>query len=167
VSAETEHILDTFRTMLEGPTGDGKAKRDAGTKPHWSIDPSHLRKGVGHLNKYLAGDNVDPDSGCHPLVHAAWRLLAVAWQDMAAQDEPTLSDYERGLLDMSARYHRFKPGPSDEGPTFFKVAPPVPPREIKPYRPAPSWHEGWDEDFTKQLNSTVHAKDWPRGWDVT
>jgi hypothetical protein len=138
--------------MLEGPTGDGKAKRDAGTKPHWSIDPSHLRKGVGHLNKYLAGDNVDPDSGCHPLVHAAWRLLAVAWQDMAAQDEAPpgetvpLSDYEKGLLDMTTHNRPFKtkPGPSDEGPTFFNVAPPVLPREIKPYRPAPSWHEGWD-----------------------
>lgn len=87
MSAETDHILDVFQQMLAGPTGDGKTKRDAGLKEHWSIDKTHLRKGLGHVQKYLAGENVDPDSGCHPLVHAAWRFIAVAYQDLAAEDK--------------------------------------------------------------------------------
>lgn len=84
MSAETDHILDVFNLLMEGPTGDGKNKRDAGLKEHWSTDPTHLRKGIGHLLKYLLGETEDEDSGCHPLQHASWRFNAVAFQDLAA-----------------------------------------------------------------------------------
>lgn len=80
-NAEQNEILGTFAERLAGPTGDGGVKRDRGQKPNWKVDATHLRKGIGHLIKYLMGERVDPDSGCHPLDHAAWRFLAVAHQD--------------------------------------------------------------------------------------
>lgn len=83
MSAETDHILEVFGIMLAGPTGDGKNKRDAGLKEHWTTDSTHLRKGLGHVEHYIGGVDSDADSGSHPLVHAAWRLLAVAYQDLA------------------------------------------------------------------------------------
>lgn len=84
-TGEQNEILGTFVDMLAGPTGDGGNKRARGEKPSWKVDKTHLRKGLGHLNRYLGGEKVDADSGCHPLVHVAWRLLAVAYQDMAAE----------------------------------------------------------------------------------
>lgn len=87
MSAETDHILDVFQQMLAGPTGDGKNKRDAGLKEHWTTDPTHLRKGIGHLNKYLNGEDIDADSNGSPLINAAWRFLAVAYQDAARRGE--------------------------------------------------------------------------------
>lgn len=79
---EQHEILGAFADMLAGPTGDGANKRARGEKPHWKVDTSHLGRGIAHLDRYLAGERVDVDSGCHPLIHAAWRFLAVAYQDM-------------------------------------------------------------------------------------
>lgn len=87
MSAETDHILHVFNLLLQGPTGDGKAKRDAGLKEHWSIDSTHLGAAARHCERWDAGETHDPDSGCHPLVHAAWRLLAVAYQELAERGE--------------------------------------------------------------------------------
>lgn len=83
MSAETEEILDTFRAMLEGPTGDGKAKRDAGTKPHWMVDQSHADAAAHHYGEWLLGHKFDHESGAHHLAHAAWRFLAISVQETA------------------------------------------------------------------------------------
>ena len=84
MSQETDEILAEFNELLAGPTGDGKTKRDAGLKPLWKVDPSHLAAAARHLERWQDGERIDADSGCHPLVHCAWRLLAVAWQETHA-----------------------------------------------------------------------------------
>ena len=75
---EREDVLRRFREELARATGDGSVKRQSGQKPPWYEDPDHLPAVFSHLRKYFAGELVDPDSGAHPLVHAAWRLLAIA-----------------------------------------------------------------------------------------
>lgn len=67
--------------MLRGPTGDGSKKRRAGAKPPWWRDDSHEAAIFSHLNKWKHGEKRDPDSGQHPLVHMAWRALAIAYQE--------------------------------------------------------------------------------------
>jgi hypothetical protein len=59
-------------------TGDGSKKRQMGAKPAWYIDTSHEGAIFSHLTKWKRGEKFDPDSGAHPLVHAAWRCLAIA-----------------------------------------------------------------------------------------
>ncbi len=82
--AEPGEILDTFRAMLAQATGDGAAKRRSGEKPSWKVDTSHEGAIFSHLTKWKRGEQVDADSGAHPLVHAAWRCLAIAWQETNA-----------------------------------------------------------------------------------
>ena len=81
---EQNEILGAFVDMLTGPTGDGGNKRARGEKPLWKVDGSHYAAAHRHIERYEGGEHADADSGCHPLVHAAWRLLAVAYQDLAA-----------------------------------------------------------------------------------
>jgi len=83
-TAEQNEVLGTFLTLLEGPTGDGGAKRGRGEKPSWKVDPSHRDAALRHIGRWWNGEQQDADSGCHPLVHAAWRLLAVAYQEVDA-----------------------------------------------------------------------------------
>lgn len=85
---EREAVLNTFRAMLSLATGDGSKKRQAGLKPPWYRDPSHEAAVFSHLNKWKHGEKADPDSGVHPLVHAAWRLLAIAYQETVGQVPP-------------------------------------------------------------------------------
>lgn len=81
-SSEQNEILGTFLDMLKGPTGDGGAKRGRGDKVSWKIDAGHWSAAMRHIDRYSKDDETeDKDSGVHPLIHAAWRLLAVAWQD--------------------------------------------------------------------------------------
>lgn len=80
---EQHEILGAFLDLLAGPTGDGGNKRAAGTKPLWKVDNSHFAAAERHWDRYRDGERIDKDSGCHPLAHAAWRLLAVAYQDEA------------------------------------------------------------------------------------
>lgn len=68
--------------LLAVPTGDGGNKRAAGLKPLWKDDDTHADAAVRHWTRWRDGERVDPDSGCHPLVHTAWRCLAVAYQEM-------------------------------------------------------------------------------------
>ena len=77
-AAEREDVLRRFAEELKKATGDGSKKRQAGTKPPWYRDGSHLGAVFSHITKWIRGEKVDPDSGAHPLVHAAWRLLAIA-----------------------------------------------------------------------------------------
>jgi FMN phosphatase YigB (HAD superfamily) len=81
---EQNEILGAFVDMLAGPTGDGAVKREAGVKPLWKVDDSHEAAAFRHVERWRGGEQADADSGCHPLIHAAWRLLAVAYREMHA-----------------------------------------------------------------------------------
>ena len=70
-------VLKRFLTELRKPTVDGGKKRAANTKPPW-YDDTHEAQIFSHITKWKRGERVDPDSGAHPLVHAAWRCLAIA-----------------------------------------------------------------------------------------
>lgn len=78
---ERADILARFTAELAKATGDGSKKRRAGTKPPWYADDSHEAAVFSHLMKWKRGELVDPDSGAHPLVHAAWRCLAIALRE--------------------------------------------------------------------------------------
>lgn len=77
-AAERQDVLDRFMDELVKATGDGSKKRQSGEKPPWYMDGSHEAAIFSHLNKWKHGEKVDKDSGTHPLVHAAWRCLAIA-----------------------------------------------------------------------------------------
>jgi hypothetical protein len=83
LSDEQREILAIFTEMLRGPTADGGNKRARGTKAHWKDDPTHEEAAWRHANRKLDGDVYDEDSGYHAYIHAAWRLLAVAYQEGA------------------------------------------------------------------------------------
>lgn len=78
---ERTDILARFTAELAKATGDGSRKRQAGTKPPWYDDDSHEGAMFSHLTKWKRGELVDPDSGGHPLVHLAWRALAIALRE--------------------------------------------------------------------------------------
>lgn len=75
---EREDVLQRFGDELRKATGDGSKKRQSGSKPPWYLDEEHEGSAFSHITKWKRGELVDPDSGAHPLVHAAWRLLAIA-----------------------------------------------------------------------------------------
>jgi len=79
-SSEAHDLLARFLVELHKPTGDGQKKRKVG-KPPWYIDQGHEAAIFSHLTKWKRGEMVDADSGAHPLVHAAWRCLAIACQE--------------------------------------------------------------------------------------
>lgn len=74
-------VLERFTHELSKATGDGSKKRQTGQKPPWYDDPSHEAALFSHLMKWKKGELVDADSGAHPLIHAAWRLLAIACKE--------------------------------------------------------------------------------------
>lgn len=78
---EQRIVLTTFVRMLGAATKDGGRKRKAGTKPPWWKDGDHYRGLESHLAKWRDGESIDADSGAHTLVHAAWRCLAIAYQE--------------------------------------------------------------------------------------
>lgn len=86
-ASEQDEIIEEFTKMLRVVTGDGGKKRNAGLKPSWKVDPSHEAAIFSHLMKWKKQELVDPDSGQHPLVHAAWRCLAIAWREMHPEPE--------------------------------------------------------------------------------
>lgn len=79
--AERTDVLLRFLAELSKATGDGSKKRQSGEKPPWYADDSHEGAIFSHLTKWKRGEKVDPDSGAHPLVHAAWRCLAIACRE--------------------------------------------------------------------------------------
>jgi hypothetical protein len=85
---EREVVLETFTGLLAKVTGDGSVKRQRGEKPPWWRDGSHEAAIFSHLNKWKHGEKVDKDSGSHPLVHLAWRALAIAYQETAGKIDP-------------------------------------------------------------------------------
>lgn len=86
--SEQDVVLRTFSEMLAHVTRDGGKKRARGEKPPWWIDPAHEAAIFSHLSKWKHGEKVDPDSGAHPLVHLAWRALAVAYQEATGKTAP-------------------------------------------------------------------------------
>ena len=85
---ERQVVLDTFTSLLAMVTKDGSVKRQAGLKPPWWRDESHEAAIFSHLNKWKHGELVDPTSGTHPLVHLAWRALAIAYQESRGKVDP-------------------------------------------------------------------------------
>lgn len=81
MNAEQAEILGEFRRLLYEPTADGGRKRARKEKPLWKVDDGHTDAMYRHLKRWEAGEGMDPDSGSHPLVHVAWRALAIAWQE--------------------------------------------------------------------------------------
>lgn len=84
ISASTEEqreLLQLFIEALNDVSKDGGKKRANGSKPSWKVDGSHEGAVFSHLTKWKRGERVDPVSGQHTLVHAAWRLLAIAMQE--------------------------------------------------------------------------------------
>lgn len=78
---ERADVLSRFTDELAKATGDGSKKRQAGTKPPWYEDDSHEAAIFSHVTKWKRGELIDADSGAHPLVHAAWRCLAIACRE--------------------------------------------------------------------------------------
>lgn len=95
--SEQELLLDVFKAMFKAATADGGVKRAAGLKPPWWRDPAHEPAIYSHLNKWKHGEKVDKDSGAHPLVHLAWRAMAIAYQETYGQVDPA-PGYMRRLL---------------------------------------------------------------------
>ena len=85
---EQDDIIKTFTRMLREVTADGGRKRAARLKPPWWNDLSHEAAIFSHLSKWKHGVRKDHDSGSHPLVHLAWRALAVAWQETHGYTNP-------------------------------------------------------------------------------
>lgn len=83
LTEEQREILAIFTEMLRAPTADGGHKRARGTKAHWKDDSTHEDAAFRHIDRKLNGELWDEDSDAHAYIHAAWRLLAVAYQEGA------------------------------------------------------------------------------------
>lgn len=79
--SEQDEVIRIFSELLRLPTKDGGRKRAAGEKPNWKVDGSHRDAMYRHLHRWEAGELADRDSGANPLVHVAWRALALAYQE--------------------------------------------------------------------------------------
>jgi len=88
ISASTEEqreLLFEFLNLLQSATKDGGKKRAAGLKPSWKIDAGHEAAFYRHLDQIEAGEYCSPDSGVPHKISAAWRLLAMAYQEKAGR----------------------------------------------------------------------------------
>jgi hypothetical protein len=89
-SSEQTLIRSVFSALLDQATRDGGQKRARGEKPPWWRDPSHEAAVFSHLSKWKHGERMDKDSGAHPLIHLAWRALAIAWQETMGLNAPVV-----------------------------------------------------------------------------
>jgi hypothetical protein len=85
--AEQDLINEAFSLLLREATKDGGAKRAKGEKVPWYVDRTHEPHFWNHISAWKRGETKDGDSGAHPLVHAAWRLLAIAYQENAKEGD--------------------------------------------------------------------------------
>jgi hypothetical protein len=85
---EQDLLLEVFKSMLGSVTKDGGNKRARGEKPPWWRDGAHESAIYSHLSKWKHGELADADSGAHPLVHLAWRSLAIAYQETYGKRDP-------------------------------------------------------------------------------
>lgn len=88
--------MEVFVLMLRGCTVDGGNKRAAGLKVPWWRDEEHMAAVWSHFRRREQGELRDPHSGAHPFVHAAWRMLAIAYQETYGQVPPNESGVLRG-----------------------------------------------------------------------
>lgn len=85
--AEAADILARFTAELSKATADGSRKRQSGDKVPWWEDKGHIAAFYRHLQVWEKADMegrptpMDRQSGAHPLVHSAWRLLSIACQE--------------------------------------------------------------------------------------
>jgi hypothetical protein len=86
---EQDTVIRIFSDMLRDVTRDGGRKRATGVKPPWWSDDSHEAAIFSHLMKWKKGEMRDKDSNAHPLVHLAWRALAIAYRETFGPAEPT------------------------------------------------------------------------------
>jgi hypothetical protein len=85
---EQQMLMQVFTDMLWLATGDGATKRSAGLKQPWWRDTEHEAAIFSHLSKWKHGELADNHSGAHPLVHLAWRCLAIAYQESRGKTDP-------------------------------------------------------------------------------
>jgi hypothetical protein len=85
---EQDTVIREFTKLLREVTKDGGRKRAAGEKPPWWRDGAHEPAIFSHLSRWKHGEKVDKDSGVHPLVHLAWRALAIAYQETTSCANP-------------------------------------------------------------------------------
>jgi hypothetical protein len=78
---EQDEILKAFTELMRPVVADGGRKRTSGKKVHWTVDLGHTAALERHLARWDRGEKVDADSGAHPMVHAGFRCLAIAWQE--------------------------------------------------------------------------------------
>ena len=90
-ASEQEIIATVFALMLQVVTRDGGRKRKKGHKIAWWVDGEHEAAMFSHLSKWKHEEFCDADSKTHPLVHLAWRALAIAYQDMYGRLDPKTS----------------------------------------------------------------------------
>ena len=89
-ASEQDVIAKVFAGMLQDVTQDGGKKRKKGKKTAWWADESHEAAVFSHLSKWKHCEFRDKDSGTHPLVHLAWRALALAYQDTYDKTDPIM-----------------------------------------------------------------------------
>lgn len=85
---EVFQLQREFAKRLHATSADGQRKRAAGLKVPWWTDPGHAEALDRHLDRWRLGQRRDLDSGQHPLVHAAWRALALAYQETQGPTDP-------------------------------------------------------------------------------
>jgi hypothetical protein len=90
--SEQDVLMHVFCEMLWAATRDGGKKREAGTKVPWWKDTTHMAAVWSHFRKRAQSKFEDSNSGAHPYVHAAWRLLAIAYQETHGQVDPEAGD---------------------------------------------------------------------------
>jgi hypothetical protein len=112
-ASEQDVLAKVFADMLKSTTKDGGVKRARGEKPPWWRDNAHEAAIFSHLNKWKHGEKVDKDSGVHPLVHAAWRCLAIAYQETNGQVDPAPKQPYTCLVFNCSHYEK----------QFFEVCP--------------------------------------------
>jgi hypothetical protein len=108
LNTEQAEVLGLFMDMLKAPTGDGGVKRALGQKVCWKDDTSHEAAIFSHLNKWKHGERRDATSGAHPLVHLAWRALAIAWQESQTVPEPIVQTIPKQVIEQF-QHARFDP----------------------------------------------------------
>lgn len=86
-TSEQAVVLQTFAKLLTTVSKDGGRKRAKGLKPPWWQD-RHADALYRHLSRWQEGEQTDLDSGAHPLVHAAWRALAIAYIERYGSTPP-------------------------------------------------------------------------------
>ena len=90
---EQADLIFRFKQELWKPVMDGADKRSRSEKPPWYEDDSHEAAIFSHLTRWKKGELADPDSGAHPLVHAACRCLMIALSETGNVPEVAEADW--------------------------------------------------------------------------